>query len=62
MSNKKVALYAVLRLCQKIELDGEFQDIEGMAGYLPVFATRKEADDAAANGKFKVMILVGSEV
>lgn len=54
-------LYAVLKLSQDIIYTDPFtrkeckEKIQGIAGFIPCYATYKEAEEAACDGKFQIL-------
>ncbi|MDY0388864.1 MAG: hypothetical protein RBT65_17460 [Methanolobus sp.] len=54
-------LYAVLKLSQDIIYTDPFtgkerkEKIQGIAGFIPCFATYEEAEEAACDGKFQIL-------
>lgn len=54
-------LYAVMKLSKKVNLDSflgrETVDIDGIAGFIPVFYTLSEAVENACNGKYAVIAI-----
>lgn len=53
-------LYAVLKLSQNITYTEPFtgeertEKIQGIAGFIPCYATYEEAEEAACDGRFKI--------
>ena len=57
---EKKTMYVVMRLSTSIEADlfnGEKQVVKlgGIAGFLPVYDTLEQAQEAAENGKFEIV-------
>ena len=54
-------LYAVLKLSQDITYTDPFtreerkEKIQGIAGFIPCYATYEEAEEAACDGKFQIL-------
>jgi hypothetical protein len=54
-------LYAVLKLSQDITYTDPFtreerkDKIQGIAGFIPCYATYEEAEEASCDGKFQIM-------
>jgi len=54
-------LYAVLKLSQNITYTDPFtkeerkEKIQGVAGFIPCYATYEEAEEAACDGKFQIL-------
>lgn len=60
--SKQHLLYAVLRLIKTVEVTNingsvELLKIQGIEGYIPVYATEEEAIKASDNGKYIVVPL-----
>ena len=57
------ALYAVLKLSQDITYTDPFtreerkEKIQGIAGFIPCYATYEEAKEAACDGKFQILVI-----
>jgi hypothetical protein len=57
-------LYAVLKLSQDIAYTDTFtgeerkQKLHGIAGFIPCYETIEEAEEAACNGKFQIMLIM----
>lgn len=56
-------LYAVLKLSQDITYTDPFtgeerkEKIQGIAGFIPCYATYEEAEEAACNSKFQIYLI-----
>ena len=56
-------LYAVLKLSQDITYTDPFtreerkEKLQGIAGFIPCYETYEEAEEAACDGKFKIMAI-----
>ena len=56
-------LYAVLKLSQNIIYTDPFtkeerrEKIQGIAGFIPCYATYEEAEEAACDGKFRILTI-----
>ena len=63
---KKKIFYAVLKLSTDVEvvnpLTGQKQDMKlgGIAGYIPVFDSMKEANKSAEKGKYEIIVIRSS--
>ena len=59
-TDKDLFLYAVLRLQTEVEHidpitnNSEYRKLEGLAGYMPVFHTIEEAEQASESGKYQI--------
>lgn len=59
--DRNTVLYAVLRLSQDITYTDPFtreerkEKIQGIAGFIPCYATYEEAEEAACDGKFQTL-------
>lgn len=59
--DRNTELYAVLILSQEITYTDPFtreerkEKIQGIAGFIPCYATYEEAEEAACDGKFKIL-------
>ena len=59
--NGHTVLYAVLKLSQDITYTDPFtreerkEKIQGIAGFIPCYATYEEAEEAACDGKFQIL-------
>ena len=56
-------LYAVFKLSQDITYTDPFtgeerkEKIQGIAGFIPCYATYEEAEEAACDGKFQILLI-----